>query len=119
MAVLLTGSVGYPLLAPGASYFDGLYMTVITVTTIGYGEVVDLQHNIPGRIFTMFLAFAGIGIFTYIISTIAAQLIEYELGAHRKTRRMEKRISTLTGHYLICGSSVVGQQIAQELLRTE
>ena len=116
--ILLAGTFGYHFLSPQATLFDGLYMTVITVTTIGYGEVVDLQGNIPGRIFTMLIAFSGIGIITYVFSNVAALIIEADLGQVRKFKRMEKQISLLDGHYIICGLSNPALKIAEELYRT-
>jgi len=54
---------------------DCLYMTVITITTIGYGEIVDLSQNPVGRVFTMFIAFSGIGIATYVFSNVTALMV--------------------------------------------
>ena len=67
VTTLLVGTFGYAIFSKGQySLLDCLYMTVITITTIGYGEIVDLSHNPAGRIFTMFIAFSGIGIATYL-----------------------------------------------------
>ncbi len=61
-AIFAVGTVGYHRLgAPHTSWLDALYMTVITLTTVGFGEIVDLQHHPEGRVFTIGLLFAGVG----------------------------------------------------------
>jgi len=101
------------------TYLDCIYMTVITITTIGYGEVVDLTHNPPGRIFTMFLALVGIGALTYLLSNITALIIEGNITEKFRRRRMEKLAAELEGHYIVCGMGMVGTHIVRELQSTQ
>lgn len=119
LLVLSIGTIGYKLLVPESSWFDGLYMTAITISTIGYGEIVDLTHNTSARIFTIFVAFSGIGIITYFLSNIATLLVEGNIQHSLNIRRMEKKIASLSGHYIICGMDRIGLNIAEELKKTQ
>ncbi len=117
--ILIIGSVGYKYLAKDpVSYFDGLYMTILTVSTIGFEEVIDLKGNLPGRLFTIFIAFTGIGILTFILSNFAAMFIESDLREKLRVKKMEKKIKALQDHYIICGIGRVGYQTAIELETT-
>ena len=70
-AVISVGTLGYWFLGGKQySFVDCLYMTIITVTTIGYGEIIDMSGNPAGRIFTIFLAVSGIGIVTFILGIV-------------------------------------------------
>lgn len=117
--VLLMGMVGYRLIVEGTSWFDGLYMTFLTVTTIGFSEIVNMEGNQMGRVFTIFIALCGIGVLTYAFSNLAALIIESDITKHLKRMRKEKVIKKMKDHYLICGASKVGVHIAQELENTQ
>ncbi len=116
--VILLGTVGYKVLVPNISLFDGLYMTFVTVTTIGFTEVVDLENNMTGRIFTIIIAFMGIGVLTYALTNAAAFIIETDLTKPLRVRKMEKAIQKMKDHYIICGWSTVGMHVAEELEAT-
>ena len=118
--VLVGGTAAYYYIGGGkATLIDSLYMVVITIATIGYGEVVDLSHSPGGRVFTMFLSFAGIGIMTYIMMSLTAFVVEGELNEAFRRRKMEKRIEKLSDHYIVCGADGVGSHVARELLVTK
>ncbi len=117
LAIVFIGTEGYMILTD-ANWFDSLYMTVITVTTIGFGEVIETHHNPPARLWTMFIAFGGVSIITYIITGITASLVDGKLVKLVKIRRMEYNIKNFEGHYIICGIGRVGSQIARELTLT-
>ncbi len=117
--VLLVGTVGYKIIVPDASFFDGLYMTFVTVTTIGYSEVIALENNTAGRVFTIIIAFLGIGVLTYGLSNTAAFIIETDLTKPFRERKMEKKLSKMKGHFIICGWSTVGRHVAEELEHTK
>jgi len=69
IAIILIGTVGYWFIGGGQySFVDTLYMTVITITTIGFAEIIDLSGNVGGRIFTIFIAISGVGIMAYIVT---------------------------------------------------
>jgi voltage-gated potassium channel len=100
--VLVIGTVGYSIIGEGRySVVDCLYITVITVTTIGYGEILELSHKPLGRVFTMVIAFRGIGIAAYLFSNVTAFVVEGRL-QEVFWRRMEKEIGKLKQHYTIC-----------------
>ena len=116
VATLLVGTVGYRIVGKGQySLLDCLYMTVITITTIGYGEIVDLSQNPAGRVFTMFIAFSGIGIATYLFSNVTALMVEGRLKEIFWRRKMEKEIGKLRKHYIICSAEDVGFYVTNEL----
>lgn len=118
-AVLTTGTIGYRLIGgPQYSWLDCFYMTFITIATIGFSEVVDLSDNPGGRLFTIFVALSGIGVSTYIMSTVVAYLVEGRISDILWRRRMEKSIQKLTQHYIICGIGRVGRNVANELAAT-
>lgn len=116
VAILLLGTFGYAIIAGDRyTYLDALFMTFITVTTIGYEETIDLHGNAIGQIFTMFVAFSGIGLMTYLFSTVTALVLQSDLDITLRRRRMEKSIMKLRGHYIICGVGRVGCNVAAEL----
>lgn len=113
---LLFGATGYRLIE-GWSWLDSLYMTVITLSTVGYGETHPLTTG--GRLFTIVLILGGIGVMTYSFSTITSVLVEGELSDAFKRRRMQKEIDRMSGHYIVCGGGHAGGVIASELKRTQ
>jgi len=120
LAVLIIGTLGYWLIT-GRQYslIDTLYMTVITVTTIGYGEVIDLSGNPAGRIFTMFIAIAGIGVVAYGATNFAVFLFEGEFRDTFRRRRMENTAKNSRDHYIVCGAGTTALHIIDELSFTK
>jgi len=112
--VLLFGTAGY-MIVEGWSAFDALYMTVITVASVGFGEVHPLSP--AGRTFTMLLILVGLGSVAYGLATITAFWVEGHLANLWGKRRMEARIAALRGHTIVCGTGETGRHIARELLR--
>jgi voltage-gated potassium channel len=109
----LVGTAGY-MLIEGWNLRDALFMTVITLSTVGYGEVQPLSAY--GEIFTLSLILLGVGVFAYTISTLVNYLMAGELRGILRRQRMERTISRLHGHYIICGYGRVGRQVAVGLL---
>lgn len=120
LLVLVCGTTGYRILSLGAtSWLDCLFMTVITVTTIGYGEVVDLGRNAAAiRAFSMVVAVSGIGIITYAVGSLTSFAVDGELQAILRRRRMQKTIRELRGHYILAGWGGVARSVLQELAAT-
>ncbi len=112
LSVLFIGTAGYMILQ-GISLLDSLYMTVITIATVGFKEVKELDQN--GKIFTIILIFYGFGIFTYAMTSGAKIIIEGEIKEVFKIRSMEKSIDKLRDHYIICGYGRMGNIIGKEL----
>lgn len=117
LLVHLLGTLGYHYIGrPHATWVDSFYMTFITVATIGYGEVVDLSDHPEGRLFTVFIAVVGIGTMSYLFSTFVALLLETDLNTLRRRKRMQKLISKLSGHYIVCGIGRIGSNVAKEVM---
>src|SRR5262245_37216583 len=94
------GTVGYRLIE-GWGWFDSLYMTVITLATIGYGEPAGI--TLAGRVFTVLLIVAGVGTVGYAVTVATQSAIQGELLARWERRRMQERIKKLEDHFIICG----------------
>jgi voltage-gated potassium channel len=118
--VLLAGTVGYRFIGgPAVSLVDCFYMTFITVSTIGYAEIIDMTGRPGARLFTVAIAAAGMAVMTYILSTATAFIVEGEMNLAWRRRNMQKRIAALRGHYIVCGVGRVGSNVAHELIKTE
>lgn len=111
--VFMLGSVGYHLIED-ISLFDGFYMTFITITTIGFREVINL--SVEGRILTVVVFVLGIGVISYIASQTTQLIFESELFFERV---MKKRIQKMKDHYIICGYGRIGHRIAQDLKKAD
>lgn len=119
IVIMAIGTFGYWFIGGKQySFVDCLYMTVITVATIGYGEIIDMSHNPTGRIFTMLVAISGIGVATYILTNLTAFMVEGEMSEAFRRRKMEKMIRKLKGHYVVCGVEGVGFHVLNELSET-
>jgi voltage-gated potassium channel len=118
--VMVVGTVGYRLLAGEQySWFDGFYMTFITVATIGYGEIIDLSHNPGARVFTVIIGTAGLGALWFMFSTLTVLILEGDINLTLRRKRMEKIIKRLNDHYIVCGYGRVGRNVAAELEATD
>jgi len=113
--VVAVGTLGYYGLwrGLGGTWMDALFMTVTTITTIGYGEVKPLDTW--GRLFTMVLAVTGIGSLFYTLGVVMEYLVAVRLADTGGRRRMERRIEALRGHVIVAGLGRVGRQAAGEL----
>jgi voltage-gated potassium channel len=120
IAIILIGTVGYWFIGGGQySFVDTLYMTVITITTIGFAEIIDLTGNVAGRIFTIFIAISGVGVMAYIVTNITALIVEGKLTESFRRRKMEKIAGNFKDHYIVCGIGSVGFYVANELYITK
>jgi len=112
--VLAGGTLGFVLIE-NYPVFDAFYMTLTTVTTVGYGEIRPLSH--VGRIFNSFLILFGASVVLLAIGAMTQTIIELELNQYFGKRRVRKMIERLQGHYIVCGFGRVGRGAADELLR--
>ncbi len=118
VALIVVGTAGF-YLAGGdeANLSDAFYMTIITVTTVGYGEVVRVD-GFGERLFAGLIALAGFGAVTFLFTSLTVFFLESDLDYTLRRRRMEKQIRKLHGHYIICGFGRVGRNVANELTTT-
>ena len=114
MVVVVGGTLGYVLIE-GWSVWDAFYMTVITITTVGYREVHDLSTG--GRMFTVALVASGVGTAFYTFSLLTAQLVESNLGDRLEARRHHRMLDELHDHFIVCGFGRIGSVIVEEFLR--
>jgi voltage-gated potassium channel len=119
LTAFIVGIAGFLILG-GAEHgwINAVYMTVITLTTVGYTEVIDLSDSPGGRIFTTFLLLYGVGTFLYFFSTLTAFLVEGHVQRVLWRRRMQKMIEKLSGHTIVCGCGHTGEHIVEELINT-
>ncbi len=119
ISVIAVGSIGYAIIGAGEhGMIDAIYMTVITLTTVGFGEIIDMTNNPTGRVFTVLLLLVGMGIVAYSIPLMAAFVIEGQLSRTFLRRRMLKRVAQMTNHYVVCGDTAAAAYVASELVRT-
>jgi voltage-gated potassium channel len=114
LAVLAGGTAGYVIIERW-SVFDAFYMTVTTITTVGYREVHPLSR--PGQVFTLLLVFGGVGTALYTFSAFVAMIVEGGWTQYLKQRRNTRMINNLTDHYVVCGFGRIGSIVANEFRR--
>lgn len=110
--VITVGASGY-MMIEGWNFLDSIYMTIITIASVGYKEIHDLSPN--GRIFTIILIIGGVSSVAYALTTVAKIVIEGELQEIFGRDRLEKKIKELKNHYIICGYGRMGKIICREL----
>ncbi len=111
-AVLFIGTAGFRLIE-GWPWFDGLYMTLITMTTVGYGETHPLSP--VGRVFNTFLILTAVTAGGFLVASFTHAMIEFEFSKFLGRKRMERELAKLQDHYIICGAGRVGRTVAREL----
>lgn len=110
--ITLAATLGY-MWIEGWGPVEALYMTVITLSTVGFSEVHELST--PGRLFTTLLIVAGVGTVAYSFGSIGQYLISGELRGTLRRRRMQKKIDRLSGHVIVCGFGRVGRRVTLDL----
>jgi voltage-gated potassium channel len=109
--IATVGVLGY-MVFEGWSFLDALYMTVITLTTVGYKEVRELDTS--GQLWTMALLITGVGTLFYTAVSFVELVVEGTIRGYFARRRMDATINKLSGHYILCGYGRVGREVAQE-----
>ena len=111
---IAAGTLGYLVLEPGWQLLDALYMTVITLTTVGFREVQPLTE--AGRVWTMLLALTGVGIIFGSVGIVAEYFVVEATSGRREVKRMADAVNKLRDHYILCGFGRVGLTVARELV---
>src|SRR5215204_3304805 len=113
VAIALMGTAGYMLLL-GWPFLDALYMTVISMTTVGYKEVHDLSNEPVGQVWTMLILLTGVGTLFYAAVSFVELVVEGTVRGYFVRRRVKAEIDKLNDHYVLCGYGRVGRQVARE-----
>ena len=116
VALVVTGTIGYRVIEHGKyDLFDSLYMTIVTLSTIGYGETHELSR--PGRVFTIFLILGGVFTFFYSATEIIRSVVSGEIADMLGKRKMERTLATLKDHIIVCGYGRMGRLVCREFAR--
>lgn len=112
LIILFGGTFGY-MLFENINFWDSMYLTIITIFTVGYGDMVPIHPT--GKVFTVFLVCAGVGFVMYFFSKITETMVEGELQAIFVRRKMNKQVTRLRDHYIVCGFGRIGKEICKIL----
>jgi voltage-gated potassium channel len=120
IGLVLVGSSGYYALGDGRwSFAECLYMTVITLSTVGFGELARMGEVPGARTLTMMLIVGGVGTLAYVQANVTAVLVEGAIGQALRRNRMRKKIEALSGHIVVAGSGSTGKHVIEELIATK
>lgn len=111
--LIVVGTAGYLILEPEAKFLDALYMTVITLTTVGYGEFPNPLSN-SGRIFTMFLLLGGVFTLFWAAGEMIRTIVSGEVRGELERRRMERDLAGLEHHFIVCGFGRMGKRVCRD-----
>ncbi|WP_047152023.1 potassium channel family protein [Aneurinibacillus tyrosinisolvens] len=112
LLILLIGTAGFAY-TEKIDFFDALWLTVISVLTIGYGDLVP--RTFAGKVFTLIIIPIGIGVVSYALGVFVASVVEGKLSKTMEKRKMERKIKRLENHIIVCGIGRVGQQVSAQL----
>ena len=112
IAILSAGTTGY-MMFEDFGFWNSVYLTAMTITTVGYGDIVPVHPY--GKVFTVLLAFTGVGFVLYAFSRLAETMIEGGLRNILERRKMNKQVAQLKKHYIVCGYGRIGKVICQIL----
>jgi len=120
LTIVIVGAVlGYKVLGGNhVTYLQAIYMAIITLAGVGYGEIVDTSQNPALRVFNIFIVLFGVAITVYALSAVTAFLVEGSITDLFWRRKMQKKISELRRHYIVCGLGDTGRYAVQELQKT-
>ena len=119
LGVATVAVAGYRLIGgPSVHLLDAIYMAVVTLSGVGYGEIIDTSQNHVLRIFNMFIVLAGVAVAVYVFSQLTAFLLEGELRNLFRRSRMKKQIADLRQHIIVCGFGETGRHAVDELRKT-
>ena len=114
LVILFIGTAGY-MVIEGWTFLDALYMTVITISTVGYREINQVGD--AGRIFTILLVVIGVGFTLYVAAAVVQFMVEGRIRIIMGRRRLDQKINRLKNHYVVCGYGRIGRVICRNLKR--
>lgn len=118
--VITIGGVVLWILGEGEyTLWQAIYFAIITVSTVGYGELPHFENHTGSRVVTGVLIIAGIGAIAFFQSTLTALLVEGAIGKLFRKRRMQKKVDSYHDHYIVCGAGRVGRAVVHELVQTD
>ena len=112
LVIIILGTSGY-MVVEGWDIVDSLYMTVITLTTVGYGEVHEVSR--VGQLFTVVLIFVGVSFFLYVAGSVVQFMVEGRIRTILGRRNLDKKIARLKNHYIVCGYGRIGRTLCNSL----
>ena len=112
LIIVFSGTAGY-MLIEGWRFLDALYMTIITISTVGYREVNQVGDL--GRIFTIVVVFTGVGFTLYVAGAVVQFMVEGRIRIILGRRRLDKKIDRLKNHYIVCGYGRIGRVLCRNL----
>ena len=115
LLILVAGTAGYMIIEDWR-FLDALYMTIITISTVGYREVNQVGDI--GRVFTIFLVLIGVGFTFYVMAAVVQFMVEGRVRIIMGRRRLDKQIDRLKNHYIVCGYGRIGRVVCRHLQRT-
>ncbi|HYA41316.1 MAG TPA: potassium channel protein [Syntrophobacteraceae bacterium] len=121
LVVFIFGTLGFFILGGGRwAFFDCAYMTSITLTTVGYGEILrDFDTTAGARFFAMILMWSGVGVAVYAVSSITGFVVERRFSRILRERKMEKSITALKNHFIVCGGGHTAVNVLRELISSK
>jgi len=114
LCILVLGATGY-MIIEGWDFLDAVYMTVITLTTVGYGEVHEVSRI--GQLYTILLIFIGVAFCLYVAGSVVQFMVEGRIRTILGRRSLDKKIDQLKNHYIICGYGRIGRVLCNQLKR--
>ena len=119
-ALVALGTLGYFVLGHERwTVADCAYMTVITISTVGFGELGHMREVPGARVLTVGLIVSGVGVLAYMQSNLTAMLVEGAIGQALRRRRMQKDIAKLNDHIVVAGAGGTGKHVVEELVATQ
>jgi len=115
LLILVTGTAGYMIIEDWR-FLDAFYMTIITISTVGYREVNQVGD--AGRLFTIFLVLIGVGFTFYVMAAVVQFMVEGRVRIIMGRRRLDKKIDRLKKHYIVCGYGRIGRVLCRNLQKT-
>jgi len=117
-ALVVAAVIVFHAFGRDVSWLDAIYMVVVSLTGVGYGEIVDTSHSPALRAFNIVVLVVGVSLMLYVLSLATAFFVEGNFGSRFRRRRMERKIAGFTGHFVVCGAGETGSLVLDELGKT-